>query len=196
MNMELETEVLNEDLASALDGFEEGDLNLSVRSKTSLRMNYEAQVEVLKKQLGTLENIRLELGLSQRKMAQLLLVDPSSWTRWMKSGDAPPHIWRALQWYLALKEKIPGLTNQYFLTQSSETQTQKALSKLREEFEAEMQNQQDLELKIADFSMEKRRFEQELGSLKKELNFQRKMSIVITLISISGLALILFWKGL
>lgn len=196
MNVEPESAVLNDDLTSALDGLEEGDLSPSVRSKTSLRMNYEAQVEVLKKQLGSLESIRLELGLSQRKMAQLLLVDPSSWTRWMKAGDAPPHIWRALQWYLALKEKIPGLTNQYFLTHGGEAQTQKALLKLREDFESEMQSQQDLGLQIAEFSLEKQRLEQELGSLKKELNFQRKMSILITLISISGLALILFWKGL
>ena len=86
------------------------------RSKTSLRMHYEAQVQVIQNQIGDLEKIRADLGLSQRKMAQLLLVDPSSWTRWVKQGDeAPPHIWRALQWYLTLREKIPGLTPNYFL---------------------------------------------------------------------------------
>ncbi|MFM6928449.1 MAG: hypothetical protein ACKOX6_08285, partial [Bdellovibrio sp.] len=50
------------------------------RSKTSLRMHYEAQVAVIRRQTGDLESIRLNLGLSQRKMSQLLMVDPSSWT--------------------------------------------------------------------------------------------------------------------
>jgi hypothetical protein len=52
-------------------------------------------------------------------MAQLLMVDPSAWTRWMKTGQVPPHIYRSLQWYLALREKIPGLTNEYFLAPQS-----------------------------------------------------------------------------
>lgn len=86
------------------------------RSKTSLRMHFEAQAEVIRKQIGGLEGARLKLGLSQRKIAQLLLVDPSAWTRWLRDeSKAPPHIFRSLQWYLALQEKIPGLTNEYFL---------------------------------------------------------------------------------
>lgn len=90
--------------------------NESIKSKTSLRMNYEAQVEVIKKQIGDLEKIRENLGLSARKMCQLLLVDPSAWTRWTKKGDVPPpHIYRSLQWYLTLQEKVPGLTPTYFL---------------------------------------------------------------------------------
>ncbi len=83
---------------------------------TSLRLQYEAQVQVIKNQIGTLEVVRGTLGLSQRKMCQLLLVDPSAWTRWTKAADgAPPHIWRALQWYMTLQQKIPGLTPEYFL---------------------------------------------------------------------------------
>jgi hypothetical protein len=92
------------------------DENGRLKSKSSHRMLYEAQVEVIRKQVGGLENIRENLGLSQRKMAQLLLVDPSAWTRWVKAGEqAPPHIYRALQWYMILLEKIPGLTPSYFL---------------------------------------------------------------------------------
>lgn len=79
-------------------------------------MNYEAQVQVIKHQVGELEEVRLKLGLSARKMCQLLLVDPSTWTRWTREGSsAPPHIWRSLQWFLALQEKVPGLTAGYFL---------------------------------------------------------------------------------
>lgn len=91
-------------------------MKLKLRSKSAQRMNYEAQVEVIKGQIGGLDDVRARMGLSQRKMAQLLLVDPSAWTRWTSNeGQIPPHIWRSLQWYLGLQEKIPGLTPQYFL---------------------------------------------------------------------------------
>lgn len=87
------------------------------RAKTSIRMKYEAQVQVIKKQAGDLEDIRIKLNLSQRQICQLLLVDPSAWTRWTKhpNEDAPPHIYRALQWYMTLNEKIPGLTPHFFI---------------------------------------------------------------------------------
>lgn len=91
----------------------DGDLE---RSKSSLRMKYEAEVEVIKKTQGDLEKIRRTLGLSKRKMAQLLLVDPSAWTRWTsKNGEAPPHIYRALQWYLILQDKHPELKSSVWL---------------------------------------------------------------------------------
>lgn len=92
-----------------------GSREESLRAKTSLRLNYEAQVEVIRRQIGGLEGARKKLGLSQRKISQLLLVDPSAWTRWIRDGEkAPPHIFRALQWYLSLQEKLPGLTPEYF----------------------------------------------------------------------------------
>lgn len=78
------------------------------RSKSSLRMRYETEKLSLEKQLGSLEEIRAELGLSQRKMAQLLMVDPSAWTRWIKAPEkVPPHVYRSLQWYLELTKKQP-----------------------------------------------------------------------------------------
>lgn len=86
------------------------------RIKSSLKLNYLAQVEVIKNQIGSLESIRKTLGLSQRQISQLLMVDPSAWTRWQRPGEeAPPHIYRALQWYMTIQEKIPGLTAQYFI---------------------------------------------------------------------------------
>lgn len=104
---------------------------LGSRSKTSHRIHYEAQVEVIKKQVGDLESIRSQLGLSQRKMAQLLMVDPSAWTRWTRNRDqVPPHIFRALQWYMTLQEKIPGLTPQYFIGRDSSTQNRDFLQRL------------------------------------------------------------------
>lgn len=88
----------------------------NIRSKTSDRISYEAEVDIIRQQIGDIEDIRFRLGLSARKMAQLLLVDPSAWTRWTKKiTPPPPHIYRALQWYLTLQEKNPGFTPQVFL---------------------------------------------------------------------------------
>ena len=78
------------------------------KKKTSLRLKYEAESTVIRKKLGSLEDIRKQLGLTQRKMCQLLMVDPSAWTRWQKDeSKIPPHIYRALQWYMALIDKAP-----------------------------------------------------------------------------------------
>jgi hypothetical protein len=79
------------------------------RTKTSLRMRYEAEARVWLEGRGGLEGIRGLLGLSQRKMCQLLLVDPSAWTRWMKNPHmVPPHVVRSLQWYWELQQKNPA----------------------------------------------------------------------------------------
>ena len=114
-------------------------------------MHYEAQVAVIQKQSGDLEKIRMDLGLSSRKMAQLLMIDPSSWTRWTRQGDqAPPHIWRALQWYLILREKIPGLTPHYFVGQDPKTLHQKALQRIDEEKDARLQSEKQMQGQLLD----------------------------------------------
>lgn len=117
------------------------------RSKSSLRIHYEAQVQVIRSQIGGLEKAREGLGLSQRKISQLLLVDPSAWTRWVREGEnAPPHIWRALQWYLSLKERIPGLTPQYFLHSETRFLGDKT-SRHQQKIDAEVRKRQLDELK-------------------------------------------------
>ncbi len=79
-----------------------------LRAKSAVRMRYEAEVKYLREQHGDLEQIRARLGLSRRKMCELLLVDASAWTRWTApGGEAPPHIYRALDWYLSHMEKDP-----------------------------------------------------------------------------------------
>lgn len=131
--------------------FHESD---AVRAKTSMRMHYEAQVSVIKNQCGNLEEIRQKLGLTQRKIAQLLMVDPSAWTRWTKKGGeemAPPHIYRALQWYMTLLEKIPGLTPQYFIGKDPEVISQKLEGRLRQLEDRNLELikiRQDLEEKV------------------------------------------------
>jgi hypothetical protein len=82
--------------------------NPGLKVKSSTRMRYEAEVLFLKRQNGDLDEIRQKLGLSRRKICQLLLVDPSAWTRWTQpGGEAPPHIYRALDWYISILEKDP-----------------------------------------------------------------------------------------
>lgn len=122
-------------------------LEIPTRSKSSLRMNYEAHAEVIRKQTGDLESIRKTLGLSQRKMAQLLLVDPSAWTRWMKDGNAPPHIYRALQWFMTLQEKIPGLTPGYFIGRDSRVDHEE-IRTLEKQLSARIQELEDANLKL------------------------------------------------
>lgn len=96
------------------------------RSKTADRITYESEVDVIRSQIGDLEDIRHRLGLSARKMAQLLMVDPSAWSRWSKKiTPPPPHVYRALQWYLILQEKNPGFTPQIFLAHRWHTRSTK-----------------------------------------------------------------------
>jgi hypothetical protein len=141
-----------------------------VRSKTSTRMFYEAQVEVIKKQLGSLEKIRHDLGLSQRKMGQLLMVDPSAWTRWNRQDEeAPPHIWRSLQWYMALNEKLPGLTPQYFIGKDPQILHEKALQRI----DAEKSLRESLEL---DLVVLKRSQKDIQDKLIREAHFHRRLS--------------------
>ena len=194
--MELEGQSLGleyTETAAFKEGFEEGELG--PRSKTSLRMHYEAQVSVIQKQSGNLEEIRGSLGLSQRKMAQLLLVDPSTWTRWTKHGDeAPPHIWRALQWYLALREKIPGLTPQYFLGTSPQVLHKKALQELDIERVERLEMQQDLKLQMEKLFSERHSFNSLIQTLKKDLNLHKKISIVVLLTSLVGWVAVFLFK--
>jgi transcriptional regulator with XRE-family HTH domain len=124
--MEMDSQRDNSDVPAAIETIlPRHDLNLP-RAETepgqrsvasSLRMQYEAEVSLLIKKLGSLEDIRQTLGLSQRKMCQLLMVDPSAWSRWVKAGGrAPPHIYRALAWYLALANKYPALDVGFWLS--------------------------------------------------------------------------------
>ena len=86
------------------------------RSKTALRHKYEQEAERIQKEIGSIEDIRSKLGLSKRKMAQLLMIDPSAWTRWVKGQSAvPPHIYRSLQWYMILQEKHPEYKSSLWL---------------------------------------------------------------------------------
>jgi transcriptional regulator with XRE-family HTH domain len=152
----------------------EFDLSTEPRVKTSLRMHYEAQAEVVRKQVGDLEEIRGKLGLSQRKICQLLMVDPSAWSRWTKRGSeaAPPHIYRALHWYLILQEKIPGLTPQYFIGKDPEVLHQAALREIRNESQARGEFEKKLETLLRGRIQELEAKNQNLSDIKSELEMR------------------------
>lgn len=82
------------------------DFDENPGSKPTPREEYLLEAQRIQHEIGTLEEIRAKLGLSQRKVCQLLLVDPSAWTRWLKYG-APPHIYQALKWLLKLSKLDP-----------------------------------------------------------------------------------------
>jgi len=95
-------------ISTGVTGLDAKDfLEGSVKAKSPHKILYAAEIKVFKAQHGGLEDIRQKLGYSRRKMCRLLMVDPSAWTRWTKDEDrVPPHVYRALEWFLALNEKI------------------------------------------------------------------------------------------
>ncbi len=141
------------------------------RIKTSTRLNYEAQVKVIRDQVGDLESIRSRLGLSQRKMAQLLLVDPSSWSRWTQKGhEVPPHIYRALHWYMIIQEKVPGLNASYF--------HQKDITHLKSEIESTLTKRMDQ--LVFNSATENFKVESEIIDLKEKLKVSEDAQVVLS----------------
>ncbi len=106
----------------------------------SLKLQYDAEVTIIKSKLGDIENIRNDLGLSQRKISQLLMVDPSAWTRWTKQiTPVPAHIYRSLQWYMALIEKSPEWHPQNSFMRSFQPSNHKAVKIELEEHKKELE---------------------------------------------------------
>ncbi len=109
----------------------------TTRSTSALRRIYESEVRQFKEQHGGLEKLREKLGLSRRKMCQLLLVDPSAWSRWMRDESrVPPHIYRSLEWYLALNHRrytdpdLSRLITARYQTNEVEKDSQKMISEI------------------------------------------------------------------
>jgi hypothetical protein len=138
----------------ALPTNKEGSLPGFQRARSSLRQRYEAEARVIEKRLGGLESVRESLGLSQRKMAQLLLVDPSAWTRWTSGDAAPPHIWRALAWYLALQDKYPALDAAFWLQGVARAADGDRISQNADEIRAGRLQTRSLELKVQELMNE------------------------------------------
>ncbi len=162
-------EIEPEDSVKALD-FDEspvGQTRAGQRARSSLRQRYEAEARVIEKRLGGLESVRETLGLSQRKMAQLLLVDPSAWTRWTGGDTAPPHVWRALAWYLALQDKYPALDAAFWLQGVARAADGDRISQNADEIRAQRLQTRSLELKIQELM-------NEIESLKSRTDFNSR----------------------
>ncbi len=191
MEIRTESPPLEPVLDPSISPIRSSNLSTLESIKTPLRLQYEAQVEVIKKQIGDLEQVREKLGLSQRKICQLLMVDPSSWSRWVSKGDpVPPQIFRALQWYLALNEKIPGLTPQYFIGKDPEVLHQVALRTIDKAIVSEKQN------RLTDLEQIKLEI---LGLKNNQETWTRKISqkiiyilIFTTILSAGSLSLLIY----
>lgn len=75
-------------------------LRAGLSGKSEKRSKYDSVVQAIREKHGGLEAMRAKLGFTQKQMSELLLVDPSAWTRWVRDGEtAPAHIYQALAWY-------------------------------------------------------------------------------------------------
>lgn len=166
------------------------------------RMTYQAQVDVIQRQIGGIEDVRLKLGLSARRICQLLLVDPSAWSRWTRSPSGPPaHVWRALQWYMILNEKIPGLTPDYFVGRNPIDESYRIRREMDQKVQAlekgqvawSLEQKQVLEKLQLEIANSLRR-EQELRGQLKAFEFRmKKMTnlgwLLVAAVAVSGAAL-------
>ncbi len=87
---------------------EKNDFKEAVSSGLKTREFNLKTAGLIKSQIGDIEEVRKGLGLSKRKMCQMLLIDPSTWTRWTTGKTVPPpYVYRMLQWGLAVMDRYP-----------------------------------------------------------------------------------------
>ncbi len=104
---------------------------------------YAAEIDRIKKEIGDIEIFRARLGLSRRKICDLLMVDPSAWTRWTKPGsDAPPHIYRALEWLDLLEKRDEKKPTWQYQVQSEIGGAQREIRGLQRKIQSLRQSRQ------------------------------------------------------
>jgi hypothetical protein len=127
-------------------------------------------------EFGDLNQIRITLGLSQRQLCKLLLVDPSAWTRWNKTG-APPHIYQALKWLVQLRKINPDAVFTNNLESKVDFIRNDTQSKLRE-LEMNLEKiQHAVSMSVSHVSVlnQENRLKNEIDALKSEiLNLTQK----------------------
>lgn len=149
----------NDFISESFQGTQIPPFSSSEKTRTSLRLQYEAEARVLRRQMGGIEAIREQLGLSRRKICQLLLIDPSTWTRWTQDEDkVPPHIYKALQWYLVSLEKYPMLHPLHQISISKE----------------------GVELEKEQWTQERQKLERKLSNLEYQMHEQRSNQLTQT----------------
>ncbi len=84
-----------------------------------------------------------------------ILACSNSFTRWTQEGQgAPPHIWRALAWYLALQDKYPALDAAVWLQGVARSADGDRISQNADEIRAAKLHTRSLEIKIQELSRE------------------------------------------
>lgn len=110
--------------------------------RSSLRLRFEAEVEVLLMRYGSLEAMRKRLQLSRREICKILLVDPSAWTRWTSHDrTAPPHVYKTMALLMEKVEKNPEAFNAQN-TQNADLNTLKKIEADLKKVEVEMRQEQ------------------------------------------------------
>ncbi len=99
---------------------------------------YRLETSFLAEKLGSLSQIRRELGLSQRKISELFLVDPASWNRWERKGRAPGYIYKSIQWFLALRQRNPEMASLAWLKTHSQESYHHSYERELEELKREV----------------------------------------------------------
>ena len=109
------------------------------------REKNELTASLIKKQIGDIEQIRAFMGLNKKRMCELLLIDPSTWTRWTTGKtQPPPSVYRTLQWGLAVMDKHPEFHP--LLIKQSQTLAEPANSNtLQSKDQQQQEQQQELE---------------------------------------------------
>jgi transcriptional regulator with XRE-family HTH domain len=135
---------------------------------------YESEVFEIRQRRGDLEEIRRQLGLSKKRISELLLVDPSAWTRWTRGiSRVPAHVYRSLDWYLSLLEKDPKLREKQKVDR-----IEKELAAGREQLQSQLEALKS-ELHSENWREERRKLLSQLESAEK-LSFAWKALLLVT----------------
>ena len=107
------------------------DENNELNKSLTYREKNELTAALIKKQIGDIEQIRISMGLNKKRMCELLLIDPSTWTRWCTGKTpVPPTVYRTLQWGLAVMDKHPEF-HPLMISRSNSINTSQTINKPR-----------------------------------------------------------------
>lgn len=144
-------------------------------SGSKLRSEYLQEMMQIQHELGDLNQIRINLGLSQRQLCKLLLVDPSAWTRWNKTG-APPHIYQALKWLVELRKVNPDAVFANNLESKIDLIHSDAQTKIRELEMTLEKVQHAVSMSVSHVSVlnQENRLQKEIDTLKSKIQILSK----------------------
>lgn len=110
------------------------------------KMRYDAEIDVIRKTHGGLEDMRQKLGLSRRQLCRILMVDPSAWTRWTSptaggvvgvvAEKAPAHVYKMLAMILeqgkpVVNENMAAATGVKWDSRNAQLELDKKVAELR-----------------------------------------------------------------